>query len=264
MKFLIKYFLTGNFIPMQKQVFKNVFGLEDWLHPTTTHKLEALIKQYPYFSLAHFFLQKINMHAEDTAAKTALHFNNLYLLHARLNEPEIAPAEIETNETAVVHKNIMEQVHQPETITLPENQDPPGEGQTAVPNPTLTQAAPGEEFLFTPLHTSDYFASQGIKLSAEVQPTDKLGKQLKSFTDWLKTMKKVHDSDTNSSPTDSSVEQLAEKSNILEEVVTEPMAEVYASQGKRKQAIETYQKLSLLHPAKSTYFAAKIENLKAE
>ena len=46
--------------------------------------------------------------------------------------------------------------------------------------------------VFEPMHLVDYFASQGIKLSEEVQTGDKLGKQLKSFTEWLKTMKKVH------------------------------------------------------------------------
>jgi hypothetical protein len=40
------------------------------------------------------------------------------------------------------------------------------------------------------------------------------------------------------------------------------MAEVFARQGKMAKASEVYQKLSLLNPAKSTYFAAKLENLK--
>ena len=40
------------------------------------------------------------------------------------------------------------------------------------------------------------------------------------------------------------------------------MAEVYIQQGKKEKARDIYQKLSLLNPAKSTYFAAKLENLK--
>jgi hypothetical protein len=40
------------------------------------------------------------------------------------------------------------------------------------------------------------------------------------------------------------------------------MAEVYLQQGKPKKAIEIYQKLSLLNPSKSAYFAAKLEILK--
>ena len=48
-----------------------------------------------------------------------------------------------------------------------------------------------------PYHTVDYFASQGIKLVLEKDPKDKLGKQLKSFTQWLKHMKKVGPEDFN-------------------------------------------------------------------
>ncbi|MCR6718777.1 MAG: hypothetical protein NVV59_00485 [Chitinophagaceae bacterium] len=46
------------------------------------------------------------------------------------------------------------------------------------------------------------------------------------------------------------------------EVVTEAMAEVWEKQGNRDKAIHIYKKLSLLDPAKSAYFAAKIEQLK--
>ena len=58
------------------------------------------------------------------------------------------------------------------------------------------------------------------------------------------------------------VEKMAEISINDREVVTEAMAEVWEKQGKAIKAIEVYQKLSLLNPGKSSYFAAKIEQLK--
>ena len=61
---------------------------------------------------------------------------------------------------------------------------------------------------------------------------------------------------------DLTVQALAEKSNQEEEVLTEAMAVVLSSQGKRQKAVELYQKLSLMNPSKSAYFAAKIEQLK--
>ncbi|MFZ1529343.1 MAG: hypothetical protein WAT19_11350 [Ferruginibacter sp.] len=147
-----------------------------------------------------------------------------------------------------------------------ENTVPPpaaAENQPAVPEASAGKLP--QEWLFEPLHTTDYFASQGIKLSEEVQITDKLGKQLKSFTEWLKTMKKVHDNRQSAdAPLDVSVQNMAEKSNVEQEILTETMAEAFLQQGKRDKAIETYQKLSLLNPAKSAFFAAKIENLKGE
>jgi hypothetical protein len=121
-----------------------------------------------------------------------------------------------------------------------------------------------EAMLFEPMHMVDYFASQGIKLSDDAQMADKLGKQLKSFTEWLKTMKKIHvDNETETAgKADVNVQVLAENSNTQPEILTESMAEVFVSQGKMTKASEVYQKLSLLNPAKSTYFAAKLENLK--
>ena len=46
------------------------------------------------------------------------------------------------------------------------------------------------------------------------------------------------------------------------EVVTETMAEVLVKQGSIENAISLYRKLSLAHPDKSAYFAARIEQLK--
>jgi|CXWL01.1.fsa_nt_gi hypothetical protein len=127
------------------------------------------------------------------------------------------------------------------------------------------------ELVFEPFHTVDYFASQGIKFKEEEKPKDKFGLQLKSFTDWLKSMKRLPvseiasavevDSDL-SSVAEKKVEQLAEHSLAEREVVTEAMAEVWEKQGNAIKAIEVYSKLSLLDPPKSPYFAAKIEDLK--
>ncbi|MEO5889310.1 MAG: hypothetical protein ABIQ31_03615 [Ferruginibacter sp.] len=121
-----------------------------------------------------------------------------------------------------------------------------------------------KEITFEPLHTSDYFASLGIKLSDDIKPSDKLGKQLKSFTEWLKTMKKVHNDQLPplSGQSDMSIQKLAEQSNKEDAIVTEAMADVLLQQGKAEKAIDVYKKLSLLNPSKSTYFAAKIDQLK--
>jgi hypothetical protein len=111
----------------------------------------------------------------------------------------------------------------------------------------------------------DYFASQGIKFVQEEKPVDRFGKQLKSFTEWLKTMKKLPQTETpkiTDIVSDKKVEQMAEHSIDESEVVTETMAEVWIKQGNKEKAIETYNKLSLLNPDKSAYFASLAEQLK--
>jgi hypothetical protein len=129
----------------------------------------------------------------------------------------------------------------------------------------IPEEKPKEELLFEPFHTVDYFASQGIKIREEEKPADRFGKQLRSFTDWLKTMKRlpVNEMAKNISPaSEKNVEQLAQHSLDQKEVITETMAEVWVKQGNPEKAIQVYQKLSLLDPAKSVYFAAKIDDLK--
>ncbi|MEJ8819605.1 hypothetical protein [Lacibacter sp. H407] len=119
-------------------------------------------------------------------------------------------------------------------------------------------------FTFEPFHTVDYFASQGIKLREEKLADDQLGKQVKSFTQWLRSMKKIYVEEQKE--LDSSMEKevvsIATESNQQTEVITETMAEVLVKQGKRTQAIDLYRKLSLLHPEKSVYFASRIDELK--
>jgi hypothetical protein len=140
------------------------------------------------------------------------------------------------------------------------------ESQVSVPPlPGLDQEPSETELTFQPYHTVDYFASQGIKFVPEEKPTDRFSKQLKSFTEWLKSMKRLPESETSKITdivSEKKVEQMAEHSIDEGEVITETMAEVWIKQGNTQKAIETYNKLSLLNPDKSAYFASLAEQLK--
>lgn len=123
-----------------------------------------------------------------------------------------------------------------------------------------------DDLLFEPYHTIDYFASQGIKLEKlDPNPKDKLGKQLKSFTEWLKGMRRLPQASIEqalATNDEKAVISAAADSVIGKDVITEAMAEVYAKQGMHEKAAEVYRKLSLLNPAKSAYFASRIDALK--
>ncbi len=122
-----------------------------------------------------------------------------------------------------------------------------------------------ETIAFEPLHTVDYFASQGIKITEELLTKDKLGSQMKSFTAWLKSMKKLHPGklEEQSLATEKLIQASANESNFNTEILTEAMAEVLIKQDKKDKAIEMFSKLSLINPSKSAYFAARIESIKS-
>ena len=121
------------------------------------------------------------------------------------------------------------------------------------------------DFEMEPYYTIDYFASQGIKVDLTQQPQDKLTKQLLKFTDWLKKMKTVspNPQDLGTDPElEKAIQGIAQTSNEAKEIATETMAEVFVKQGKIDKAVQLYIKLSFLDPEKSSYFAAKIQQLK--
>ncbi len=141
--------------------------------------------------------------------------------------------------------------HQPSTINEPH---------------TPFDSKKAESIVFEPYHMIDYFASQGIRLTVEDHPTDQFGRQLKSFTDWLKVMKRLPAQAVAERTDDREAERIrrfAASSIEDRDILTETMAEVLAKQGMYENAIALYQKLSLIYPPKSAYFASRIEQLKA-
>jgi hypothetical protein len=183
--------------------------------------------------------------------KTALFFHNPLWLDHLLNDTGNVPGTGEAQPPAELEEETVA-----ESVEIPLKKE---NARTVAPVTEKTEP------LFEPFHTVDYFASQGIKIRDEELVKDKLGKQLKSFTEWLKTMKRLPAAELarQGEPVlEQKVEQLAETSIQERQVFTEAMAEVWEKQGNKEKAIEIYNKLSLLDPSKSAYFAAKIAELK--
>lgn len=175
-------------------------------------------------------------------------------------DPEPVIDEVFSETTEVQEQ---EQEQQPEPEQIPEEMVQPQPD----PEPTKTaETVPDElEIPFEPLYTIDYFASQGIKIAAETSPKDQLSLKLRSFTEWLRAMKKLHPEKIDKNFNQEQEEQvrvIAESSNAPQVVYTEAMAEVFIKQGKKDKAKEVFEKLSLLDPGKSAYFAVRIKELK--
>jgi hypothetical protein len=218
-------------------------------------EIEGFIEKYPYSATARYLLaQKIHNdepeNDHDELVTAGLYFHNPLWLDWLLNNREETIAEPETKHAEPA----------PETIA--------DSSVAAVSAETETQPAVTDSpVVFQSYHTIDYFASQGIRLEAADLTKDKLGQQLKSFTEWLKSMKKLPKSEVERPREfDETTQQLvitnAAHSIEDKDITTEAMAEVWAKQGNTSKAIDIYNKLSLLDPTKSAYFAAKIEQLK--
>jgi hypothetical protein len=238
---------------VQQDLFLKIYGRALDSDEASAFLLQQTEK-HPYFGLNHYFLL-CNTSSDDPSFANRLlrtglvmtdHFHLQRMLESKDLVSPLEPA-LHLSETTA-----------PTTDSLKDSIQTVLEGINSHAEPSID--AP----LFEPLHTTDYFASQGIKLSEQVAPDDKLGKQMRSFTEWLKTIKKTPTVKLNVSAEqlDQTVEKMAETSNHEAEVITEAMAEVFLQQGKIEKAAEIYQKLSLQYPSKSVYFANKIDHLK--
>jgi hypothetical protein len=253
------YFAPGQFLLLKKLQQTADRGFEEQLHKTVLYFgnplwLQHLLKppvHEPAVDIKHEYSHQgqVPTTQPSTVTDPAVDFKPQIAIPAQ--EEEVLKKEAVNDDSEVIN------AHSHETIKL---------------EPAATDEKPAaqeDSVIFEPYHTIDYFASLGIKVGKNVPVNDKLGKQLKSFTEWLKTLKRLPESATTAQDADdhlpmpdARVEAMAEVSIKEKETLTESMAEVLLKQGKKETAIEMYNKLSLLNPDKSHYFAAKIEALK--
>lgn len=124
-----------------------------------------------------------------------------------------------------------------------------------------------------PLYTEDYFAYTRTKLPDNpVNDKEPTMEKLKSFTGWLRTLKRPSgrgDMEQEGLPSpfvddEKKVMEMEEESQLKEDVYTEAMAEIRVKIGQPEKAIAIYEKLILLNPEKKAYFAGKIDALKKQ
>ncbi len=239
----------------------------------TATNVTSLAQQYPWYPTAQLWLTEQG----DAAAtgKLAAFVQQPLRLHVLLSAATLVenvttevpvtvpaePAAMELIEETTAKEPVQSPVVEEVIATTAASDEVIPEATVAQPEPAAS--SDDEDLLFQPYHTVDYFAALGIKMDASQLGTTRFDVQLKSFTQWLKTMKRIN-YQTGQISNDPLVEAQASASLQAKEVLTEAMAEVLAQQGMTKQAIAVYEKLSLLHPEKSVFFAARIEKLKAE
>jgi len=263
---------------MHELINKLAFSLfrKNNLEECSIEEIDHLARQYPYFSSAQLLLaakQKQTDHSdfENQLIATSLHVNHPLWLDHLLNNTS---SEKIVFEEKIIATEVNEEPNNDELVLERlryefVNASQPEEKQIPAPAPSLPvveKVEPKDDALvFEPYYTVDYFASQGIKTVLEEKPKDRLGQQLKSFTEWLKTIRQMPPqqiASMNDAGSEEKVVQLATHSLAEENVDTEAMAEVWIKQDQPEKAIRIYEKLSLLNPSKSSYFALLIEKLK--
>lgn len=278
------------------QLVKSLFQ-KDSLEECSVQELQEFADRHPFFGAAQLLLTK-KLKAENSdrynsqLQKTFLFFHNPLWVENLLSDAGEGNISMPESEPLPLVNEVKEEIPETKVMTEEEvvqnsekrlshefaenetEENPEPEITEEVNAPPLSIAAIKNDFsspvvdtelVFEPYHTVDYFASQGIQMKEENKPEDKFGRQLKSFTAWLKTMKRLPVSEivqNNEPATEEKVEQLAEHSIKERDVITEAMAQVWEKQGNIHKATAIYQKLSLLEPSKNAYFAAKIEDLK--
>ena len=276
------------------QLVKSLLQKEN-LEQCSLQELEQFADRHPYFGAAQLLLTKKlqtenSERYDEQLQKTFLFFNNPLWVQHLLNETGNAEIIVSEKKQEPIPLAILTDQLTNATVPVLENKEQEGINEVLIAEKVVETVIQNEEpvfilpafkieaidpataeLTFEPFHTVDYFASQGIKFKEDEKPKDKFGQQLKSFTDWLKTMKRLPVTEIAktvevvsdlSAGAEKKVEQLAEHSIAEREVLTETMAEVWEKQGNATKAIEIYSKLSLLEPSKSPYFATKIEELK--
>ena len=262
------------------------------LEEITLDEFRRIADQYPYSSIIQFLYScklKSVYHLDfpEQVTHTALFFSSPQWLHYQLSDesekgsfrinqydlsynnisedqpqelPDSGMTEIYDEDEMVQSENISEEVlYETETAPLSEKESTVEEKEVHEQvEISTTQPIPIE-----PYHTVDYFASQGIKNKLD-DPQDELGKKVKTFTAWLKTMKRLQPAAEifEIEESDEEIDNGIDLQVPQEVIATEAMAEVYLKQGLAQKAIEVYAKLSLQNPANSHIFAAKIIQIK--
>ncbi len=254
---------------MTQERFLRFVENPDLLSTIPYEELKTLALNYPYAANLRVLLflksaQEKHHEAERNrtiAATYTLDRRRLFLLTHRI----ISPAAVEEVEVLEL-KPLSELPSRDEpptqrgSIELPPA-PPPAESQTAGPPPKTPTPAPDQPPPAPQVPTP--------------APAEESTTHFFSFAEWASqfnapTLTQPPPSPATSAPkpkaersaTTGIAQQLAQKS-ISEnpDIASETLARLYAQQGYRDKAIEMYERLMVLHPEKSAFFAAQIEAL---
>lgn len=224
-------------------------------------KLWQLLKQYPYFQTARLMLAR-QLHdtgheAFPLALKLAAAYASDRKVLRNLIENKVPDKSFVLN--AMPDEKIPQEIFVPLEVATPEIENTIIEPIMAEPDPVVFNDKQLEtiQLIKSRLNNVKFVEDQdetGINspITSENQEFDEIIEKFLTNNPRINSPRRDF-----FNPID-----VAKQSSIEpEDVVTETLAWVYEKQGLNEKAIKIYEKLVLLFPEKSTYFAARIKNL---
>jgi len=233
-----------------------------------TKALEQIIEQYPWCGIVRqLYLEALQQTDDerftDYIPKAAMYVVHREQLCRRLQQLRTQP--ITQAEETILPKEKEEEIEddiliiEEEPVTEPAPSEAKESPVTQEEEP-VTEPAPSEAkeppvtkktlFISAP---SDYFAGELIEIDTETDPITRFIVERPRITPIAGPLMGIE--------LPNQIEQAAPPKNF-EDIVSETLARIYEDQGLVSLAQSTYEKLCLLKPKKSAYFAARIQNLK--
>lgn len=208
--------------------------------------LQDVVEHYPYFQAARFLLVKNMQHEGDLSFKSALPQLSLLTynrssLFAQLTD--------DAAEESAAQPEVLESITELPSLRFKLSGHIENSGNQPLVERTdeLFEYRPTQEY-----NLSKTYPLEGAQdISIKRRSLELIDKFLEKDTSKMKPNKEQ----TTSPITDRSLDN-------PDDLVSETLAKIYAKQGKYKDAIKVYKRLSLLEPEKKATFAGLIEELK--
>lgn len=210
---------------MDLNLFDRYINLELAVGKEETENLELILKTHPWFTLGHLLLLKAYKNENNPKYQSACKVTALY-------SPDRKELYKFLEKKYEIDKEIFEL-----DIDVPV--------QKAVNAQFNTNAK--KDLLLT--FSNEYFSLEDFNESADVQGDDLI-------SNFIKESPRIIPKKDNSS------EDILLENKDSEDIASETLAGIYESQGLYEKAIECYEKLILLNPEKSVYFASLINKIK--